>query len=775
MTPSARRPYREFGAWLRSRRLARRWTQDELARRLDYDVTYVRKIEWGERRASDALRVRLAEVLGVPPSSIPPPVPVRPPTTLPEPPGPLVGRADDLAAVTALFDGGSRLVTLLGAPGIGKTRLALALAGRFDDNLHGGAAFVPLADVPSASGVAGAIGQALGVTIPGGPAELQPVVAGLRGQDTLLVLDNFAHVLDAAPLVEELLGRVPTLRVLVTSRQALDLRRETQYPVPALRVPEPSDEALDRLADVEAVALFVARAARVNPDFRLDEDNASAVAQVCHRLQGIPLAIELAAGTARFLTPTQLLAQLRDGLDLPVAGPRDAPAHQRTLRAAVGWSFELLTDDERVVMRRLAVFAGGCTLEAAAEVCTLPGEDRPDHARTLLSLAGKSLLEPMPGPSGGARFVALDSVRAFALELLGAAGEVDPTQRRHAAWFVQLADAYEPCLTGPRQADALAVLEAEHANLTAALRWSLAHDPATATRLCARLWRFWWMRGRLSEGRAWLDAALALPQRDATTHALALVGAGVLARTQGDYDRAVDLVEQAAAVARSVDARPELALALINVGNVALDRGSLGRAAARFEEARALYAEVGDERGVGHSINCLGTVRLGEGDLDAAAALFEEAAAAFREVQDNWSLAMAVANLGWTAQQQGRTEVAQRTYEKALAMYRALGDDRTVATMLLNLGIARCGSASGDDVAGLFNEALLTFVRLGERRGIAECLERLGDLRAAEDPRNAAVLLGAAEETRRRIGVGASPGDDPTRSPAVERLRAALG
>lgn len=774
MTPSSRRPYREFGAWLRSRRLARRWTQDELAHRLDYDVTYVRKIEWGERRPSDALRIRLAETLGVPGSSLPPSLPVRPPTRLPEAPDPLIGRTDDLAAVAVLFEGGSRLVTLLGTAGIGKTRLALALAARFDGELPGGAAFVPLVDVPAASGVARAVAQSLGAPLTGSGDELQRLVDALRGQETLLVLDNFEHVVEAAPLVEELLASVPTLRVLVTSRHVLDLRRETQYPLPPLRVPDGPDDVPDRLARVDAVALFVARAVRVRPDFVLSEENAPAVAEICRRLHGIPLAIELAAGTARFLAPEALLTQLGEGLDLPVDAPRDAPPHQRTLRAALGWSFDLLSEAEGVLIRRLAVFVGGCTVEAVTGVCTLPGEPGADVRRTLFALAAKSMVEPVADRPGGTRFVLLESVRTLALERLVAAGELEQVQGRHAAWMAALADTQEPRLTGSAQGDALSILGAEHANLTAALRWSLVHDPPTATRMCARLWRFWLIRGHLTEGRQWIDAALALPQPDPAVHALALTGAGVLARTQGEYDRAVDLLEQAAALSRSVDDRRGLALSLINLGNVTLDRGGCERASVLFEEARSLYTAAGNRRGVGHSLNSLGTVRLYEGDLDASAALFEQAASIFRGLDDNWSLAMVVANLGWTAHKQGRTEVARRMYEKALAMYAGLGDDRAVATMLLNLGIA--GAApDGDEVAGMFGEALLTFVRLGERRSVAECLEALAGVRAGRDAMRATVLLGAAGALRQRIGVAPSPDDEAVHLALLDRTRRQLG
>ncbi len=776
MTGLARRPYRDFGLWLRSRRLARRWTQDELAHLLDYDVTYVRKIEWGERRPSDALRVRLAQVLAVPVSSLPPSLPATPPNRLPDPPGPLVGRAEEMRAVLDLFEGGARLVTLLGAPGIGKTRLALALAAVFDEQLPGGARFVPLTGVTDAGGVARAVAEAIGVALAPGDHEAERLVDALRAQDVLLVLDNFEQVVHAAPLVGRMLCEVPSLRILVTSRQALQLASETQYGLPPLTTPDRPDDPPDRLAAVAAVALFIARARKVRPDFVLGRENAVAVAEICARVQGIPLAIELAAGATRFLTPAALLAQMGRGLDLPVSGPRDAPDHHRTLRAAISWSFELLDRDEQILMSRLAVFAGGFTIEAVTAVCRLPQDHHLHPSAGVLALASKSLLEPVGGECPtDARFMALEAVREFALERLRASGDLQELEGRHAAWFLQLVEANEHRLTGFEQANALALLELEHSNLRAAIGWALEHDPAIAIRLCAALWRFWWIRGHLAEGRQWLDAALASPVNDVAARALALTGAGVLARTQGAYGAAEDLLEQGAELSRSIGDDRGLALSLINLGILAADRAAHGRAFAMFERSRALYEAVGDLRGIGHSLNCLGTLRLGQGDLETSVALCEEALSIFREVRDDWSVAMVLANLGWAAHKQGRCAVARSLYEKGLAVYRALGDDRGVANMLVNLGMIVDVSSASDGGAGLFEEALLIFSRLGERRGVCECLEALAAARSASDANGAAVLLGAASALRQGIGVPMWPDDQARQDHVVEGVRAELG
>lgn len=778
MTGDARRPYRDFGAWLRSRRLARRWTQDELARRLDYDVTYVRKIEWGERRPSEALRVRLSQVLGVPVSSLPAPTPAFPSRPVPSAVGPLIGRTKEVAAVLALLEGDARLVTMIGAPGIGKTRLALEVAARLDERLPGGARFATLLAVADGGSIARPIGEALGLTIPARTDVLQRLVDALASQETLLVLDNFEHVLPEAGLVGELLARVPSLRVLVTSREALSLRWEVQYAIPPLALPAPAAVLRD-VGEVAAVALFVASARKVKPDFAVCDFNAEAVAGICRRLQGIPLAIELAAGAIRLLTPQALLAQLGSGLELPVAGPRDAPDHHRTLRAAIDWSIDRLADDERALLSTLAVFHGGCTMDAAAAVCSLPGETVLDARAGILGLARKSLLEPVVDAAGGTRFVALEAVHALATERLTASGQLDCVCGRHAKWCVALAERQEVRLTGADQGRALAVLEAEHLNFRAALTWALEHEPSVATRLCAALWRFWWIRGRLDEGRRWLAATLEASGRadgsDPVSLSRAMTGGGVLARTQGAYAEATALLEDGGGLARSWGDNRGLALALINLGIVASEQAEYIVAARYFEESQRLSEAIGDARGVGHCMNCLGGVRLAEGDLDAAAALYEEALSLFGAAGDDWSTAIVVSNLGWVAHKQGREPVARVMYEKGLEMYRALEDDRGVASMLLNLGIAGSTSAWDGDAVGVLEEALLTFSRMGEWRSCAECVEALAAVGALVHPTRAAMLLAASQSLRRAIRAPQWPDEHAANQKLLVDIRRRLG
>jgi predicted ATPase/DNA-binding XRE family transcriptional regulator len=776
MSSSQRRVYREFGSWVRSRRLARRWTQDELARLLDYDVTYVRKIEWGERHPSEAFRIRLAQVLGLPVSSLPAAEPERRPGRLPVPASPLLGREREAEQLVALVEAGARLVTVLGAPGIGKTRLAVEVASRLDEGLEGGAWFVPLGPVSHADTVADAIAEALHLVPPGGSGSAQALVNRLQGQEMLLVLDNFEHLLGAATLVRTLLDDVPSLRVLVTSRQALDLAMETHFWLSPLALPAADDGVPPAgLEEIPAAALFLARARMVQPGFEADDALAPTVVEICRRLQGVPLAIELAAATARLLSPAELLSRLGHGLDLPLAGPRDAPAHHRTVRAAINWSYELLDEDERALFARLAVFGGGCTFEALTEVCDVPGGP-PAALAVAASLVGKSLLEPVPDAPGGARVRALDAVRAFALERLEERGEVEKLKRRHAEYFTQLAEQTEPALTGAELVDALRVLEDEQANLRLAIGWSQEHDPELATRLVGALWRFWWIRGYLDEGRRALEAALAAGRWRSRQQVRTLNGAGVLGRTQGANALAQDLFEEAAGLATEIGDEDGQALALLNLGMIALHRSDVEGASSWFERALAIYSRLGDERGVGHALNCLGMVHVERDDLEAAASSIHKGLELFRSVGDIWSVAVASTNLGWVAHQQGRARLARSLYDQSLAVYRSLGEERGVANTLSNLGSVALSEGDTGKACGLFQEALLTFAKLGDQWGVAECLGELG-VAAAEalDFERAAHLFGAVEAIRERTRAGAWPKASPTHLRGAEAVRTRLG
>ena len=459
----------------------------------------------------------------------------RPGSGLAAPPTRLVGREAELARAAALLrPDGARVVTLTGPPGVGKTRLAVELARRLGAAYPDGVCLVALAPLSDPALVLPAVAAALGVP-DGGAIPLPDAVAGrLAGKRPLLVLDNCEHLPEAAPAVADLVGRCPGLTVLATSRAPLRLRGEQEFSVPPLALPDATPGPGAARAAVEAcpsVALFLERARDARPDLELGDADLAAVAALCRRLDGLPLALELAAARVKVLPPRALLARMEAALPLLTGGPRDLPARQRTLRDALAWSYDLLAEEERAVFRRLGVFAGGFDLDAVAALCPAPGT-----LDVLARLVDHSLVRVGGAADGEPRFVLLETVREYALDRLAERGEADAVRRAHARHFAALAEAAAAALHGPRQAPWLDRLEREHANFRAALRWALdGGEAGLGLRLGAALWWFWFVRGRWSEGLAWLEALLALPAGaggaadDAKIRSRALTGAGWLA------------------------------------------------------------------------------------------------------------------------------------------------------------------------------------------------------------------------------------------------------
>jgi len=416
----------------------------------------------------------------------------------------------------------------------------------------------------------------------------------------------------------------------------------------------------------------------------------AAVAHICCRLDGIPLAIELAAARVALLPPAALLARLERRLAVLTGGARDLPERQRTLRAAIDWSYGLLTEDERRLSRRLAVFAGGCTLDAAEAVCAAgPAEFAEwggDVLEGLASLVDKSLLRSEQGGSAEPRFTMLETIREYGLEQLAAGGDAEAPRRRHAAYYLRVAERAEPALTGAAQGTWLARLEGEHDNLRAALRWSRdSGETVLGLRLAGALWRFWYVRGHLSEGRAWLDGLLALTTSegpDAAVRAKALTGAGVLANIQGDYDHATALCEESLALYRGLHDARGAAVALNILGNLAMSQGAYARAVALSEESLALHREIGDKRGIAVGLNNLGVIVLHQGSYERAATLCAESVALNRELGDKRGISAALHNLGDVAREQGDYARASSLYAEGLALYQAMGNKEGVAGCL---------------------------------------------------------------------------------------------
>jgi predicted ATPase len=649
-------------------------------------------------------------------------------------------------------------MTLTGPPGIGKTRLSLAVAAALQQDLEHGVLFVPLAPLSDPSLVAPTIIAGLGIAATPGQAPEATLVSYLQDKQMLLLLDNFEQVAEAAPMLSELLAACPLLKVLVTSRALLHLYGEHEFPVPPLDVPDleglPPTAELPRCA---AVALFVQRAQAVKPDFAITPENAPAVAEICVRLDGLPLAIELAAARVKLFTPQAMLPRLEHRLHLLTGGPHDKAPRQRTLRGAIDWSYSLLDDGERTLFQRLGVFVGGFTIEDAQSVCDIGGEaGSVDIPTAIESLLNKSLLRyQLPRISEGAgkgsepRFLMLETIREYALERLEEGKEAGVVRDKHAGHYLTLVERDGSGLAGPQ----LVRLSAEHDNIRAALRWSLDRgDAAAAARMCMVLWRFWWIRGHLAEGRRWMERVLGssigapLPP---DLECQVLNGAGWLALGQCDIERASALLNRGLDLARSLGDDRLIASALNNLSNLAVYRGDYELAEARDGEALALYQRLGSERDIADS-NCnLGVDALYRGDLERAAEFTEKSLALQRAMGEQWKIALALGNLAHVVRRQGDLARATNLCDESIALFRELGDKWGMPLTLLCLGdIARCGR-DFTRARALYREASDLLNTMGNAHYIGLNLVGLAFLALAEGhAEKATTLFGALERLR---------------------------
>ncbi len=791
-----------FGLLLRRHRVVAGLSQEQLAERSGLTAQGISALERGLRRAPypDTVR-RLATALGMsdadraafhaavargrrsvpsaaPPRDTAPARPDAPPALayhLPVQPTPLIGRAREVAdGVALLRGGGRRLLTLTGPGGVGKTRLALHMAdearGLFDD----GVIVVALAALRDPDLVAATIAGALGVRDMSDQSLLESVRAHLRDKRLLLLLDNFEHVAAAAPLVADLLAACPDVVVLATSRAALHVRGERVYPVPPLTTPDPARlPPLAALATIPAVDLLVRRARDLAPDFTLDAVSAPAVAALCHQLDGLPLALELAAVRLRVLSPQALLARLGRRLPVLTGGARDLPERQRTLRATLDWSYDLLTAAERALFRRLAVFAGGYTLTAIEAVCADDVDDAGvGTLDSLGALVDKSLVQRDGNLDGEPRFAMLETVREFGLDLLVASGEAEGTYRRHAAHYAALAETAEPELVGPRQAVWLDRLDRDAANVRAALGWALAGgDGVLGVRMAGALGRYWERRGHLGEGRGWLERAVDGRKGPPVARAKALNAAGWLAYRQSAHDRAVALAEESIAVYRAVGDADGVAQALNTLGAALLRRGDARGASAAHVESLRIRRARGDRAGVAASITNLGLVAEYEGDFARAATLYADGLALYRQLGDTRYVAWALYNVASALQHQGDAALAVARGQEGLALFRDLEDTFGMALALQVLGDVACDERQYARASTLHLESVGLYEALGNRLGLAEGLESMGRVAVArEQPERAGRLYGAAAALRAAIDAPMSP----VERAAYERTTAAL-
>lgn len=624
------------------------------------------------------------------PAQFPPPRSLEAPSNIPAELTSFVGREAEIERAKALL-ATSRLLTVTGPGGTGKTRLALRIAAAVFQEFPDGVFFVDLAPVSEPALVIPTIASTLGVREEGWE---QPVAEGLeeylRDRRLLLILDNFEQVLDAAPVVLPLLTGASSLKIVVTSRAPLRLQGEQDVPLAPLGVPHAS--ALPPLRDLsrnEAVALFVQRAIAVDPTFTLTNENGSQVAEIVARVDGLPLAIELAAMRVAVLKPAAMLRQMDRRLPLLNRGGRDRPARQQTLRAAVGWSYDLLDDSERVLFRRLSAMIGGSTLEAAGAVCDPNGARGIDILEVLTGLADSSLVHTTHAESGDdVRFGMLQTVREFAHEQLEAEGERCATERLHACWFLDLAEEAEPNFRGPEIRRWLMIAQLEHDNLRAALRWAIENDEAEiGLRIAGSLWRFWHLGGHLSEGRRWAEAVLLLPSAGTRSveRAKALAALGGLAYWQNDVPAARDAYEEALAISQDLEDEPGIAEGTYNLafayGLVPTRAGSREL----FVTSRAMFDRLDHRRGVADSLWALALLARLKGENDIARSQAQESTRLHRELGDAVGLIDSLEVLGRAAFEMGDIETARSSYLETLDILAPIGYRTALAIVLDNL------------------------------------------------------------------------------------------
>jgi predicted ATPase/transcriptional regulator with XRE-family HTH domain len=691
---------------------------------------------------------------------------------------PLIGRErDEATAAHVLGSTHVRLLTLVGPGGVGKTRLAARVAGTVAGDYADGVAFVALATLMDPSGVPSAIAGALGIRDERGQVTDEKLSEWLQGREILLVLDNFEHLTHAALIVSELLQASERLSIIVTSRVPLHLRGENILDVPPLTVPAVTDHLPVEVAlRHSAIALFVQRAQAVRPTFALTDDTVAPVCGICRRLDGLPLAVELAAAQTRYMPVAVLLERLVTGVQSLPAGLRDLPARQRTMRDAIAWSYDLLTESEQTLFRRLAVFSGGSTLEAAAKICGEPESDTPS---LLYGLVDKSLVVLRSGPEAEPRFTMLETVREYSMERASPA-ERPMLARRHADYFRSRAHEADVAQRSAGPNVWSARLLADQENLLAALRWLADNDLEEALKMAGALTEYWTVWGQVRLGRSWLEdllarAAAGSDAQSVRVPSLALTGAARLAWVQADYARAGELYEQAVVAYRGESDRRGEGIGLSNLGTVAHAQADYARATDYYQQGLEIAREVGDLNSIGIPLTNLAVIAMQQGDFTRSAELHDEAMAVWREMGNDQKLAIVVANRSGMAYRQGEYDLAAKLQEEALNLKRAVGDKLATASSLGFLGSIEIERGNLAAARERLDEALISFHEAGQKTEVAACFEALARVALEEgDSGRAARLYGGAEALRESVGAALPEIDRPRYEAAVARLRAAM-
>ncbi|HET9309081.1 MAG TPA: tetratricopeptide repeat protein [Candidatus Sulfotelmatobacter sp.] len=680
---------------------------------------------------------------------------------------PLLGRERELATLEQLLlDPAVRLVTLTGAGGSGKTRLGLELCRELAETFGGWVYFVGLGSTSDPVMVPAAIAEAVGIRETGGRPFIDLLKDHFRECEpspVLLLLDNLEHILPASAFVVELIEASQSLKVLVTSRAPLRVYGEHEFPVAPLALPDPHHlHSLPALIGNPSVSLFAQRAAAVKPDFQLTAENAAAVAEICSRVDGLPLAIELAAARVKMLPLSGILARLESRLQLLTAGARDLPQRQQTLRNTIDWSYDLLNEGEQKLLRRLGVFWGGCTLEGAEAVCNTGNDLGSDIFELMSSLVDKSLVQQRQQGNDEPRFRMLETIREYSLERLQQSGEDAATKRAHAAYCLVLAEEGNPDLSESERATWLARCDMEYDDFRAALDWLLqTGDLDWGFRFCMALFRFWDMREHSAEGRARLEHILELAgsgySRERAKTSLFL---GAFSTAQGDFRAAARFLQQSLSISQDLDDPSGIAVSLNALAISARDREDYVAAQINFEQSLAYWRKIQDRVGTARCLHNLGNVAKICGDYARARLALAEAMQIFEEIGDGSGAAWALNQQGDVVKEQGDLVGALDLYQRALSAFRQAGDGWGTARSLADLGTIACELSEQSTAFAAYRESLEIFASLEHRRGIARVLEGLACLALARgEARRALCVAAAAAHLRKTISAPLPPAE----------------